>query len=41
LAQEAADWDNVSSLSAQMHIQEAFVAECRWEAMEWARQMTT
>jgi len=41
LAQEAADWDNVTGLSAQMHIPEAFVAECRWEAMEWARQMTT
>jgi c-di-GMP-related signal transduction protein len=41
LAQDAADWEKVTSLSAQLHIQEAFVAECRWEAMEWARQMTT
>lgn len=41
LAQEAADWDKVTRLSAQMQIQEAFVAECRWEAMEWARQMTS
>jgi c-di-GMP-related signal transduction protein len=40
LAQEAADWDKVTRLSGQMQIQEAFVAECRWEAMEWARQMT-
>ncbi|MGA8153938.1 MAG: HDOD domain-containing protein [Terriglobales bacterium] len=41
LAQEAADWERVTSLSAQMQVQENFVAECRWEAMEWARQMTT
>ncbi len=41
LAQDAADWDKVTSLSAQMHIQEAFVAECRWQAMEWASQMTS
>lgn len=41
LAQEAADWDKVTALSAQMHIQEAFVAECRGQAMEWARQMTS
>ena len=41
LAQEAADWEKLGKLSAQLHIQEAFVAECRWEAMEWARQMTS
>jgi len=41
LAQEAADWDKVTNLAAQMHIEEAFVAECRWQAMEWARQMTS
>ena len=41
LAQEAADWEKLGRLSAQLHIQEAFAAECRWEAMEWARQMTS
>jgi c-di-GMP-related signal transduction protein len=41
LAQEAADWERLKKLSAQTHIQEAFVAECRWEAIEWARQMTS
>jgi len=41
LAQEATDWDKVTNLSVQMQIEEAFVAECRWQAMEWARQMTS
>ena len=41
LAQEATDWDKVTDLSAQMQIEEAFVGECRWQAMEWARQMTS
>ena len=41
LAQEATDWDKVTNLSAQMQIEEAFVGECRWQAMEWARQMTS
>ena len=41
LAQEAADWDVVTQLSAELQIAEPFVAECRWQAIEWARQMTT
>ena len=40
VAQEAADWDRVTDLAAQLHLDEGFVAECRWGAMEWARQMT-
>jgi EAL and modified HD-GYP domain-containing signal transduction protein len=41
LAQETANWEAVTALSAQMSIAEGFVAECRWQAMEWARQMTS
>ena len=41
LAQETANWDAVTALSSQMSIPERFVAECRGQAMEWARQMTS
>jgi len=41
LAQETANWEAVTEFSAQMNIPEKFVAECRGQAMEWARQMTS
>ena len=41
LAQENADWERVSSISKDLKLDEAFVAECHWKAMQWAREMTT
>jgi EAL and modified HD-GYP domain-containing signal transduction protein len=41
LAQETADWDQVTSLCSKMGVDESFVAKCRWDAMQWARQMTS
>ena len=41
LAQESADWERVSSIAKDLKLDEAFVAECHWKAMQWAREMTT
>jgi len=41
LAQENGQWDRVSQLSGQLHLQGSFVAECHWKAMQWARSMTS
>jgi len=40
VAQEKADWDTVTLIAGRLHIPETLIAECRWEAMQWARQMT-
>jgi len=40
VAQENGDWATVAGHSTQMHLPEGFVAECHWEAMQWAREMT-
>jgi EAL and modified HD-GYP domain-containing signal transduction protein len=40
LAQEQADWEAVIQLAAGLHVPENVVAECRWEAMQWAHRMT-
>lgn len=41
LAQENADWERVASICADLKLDQAFVAECHWQAMQWAREMTT
>jgi EAL and modified HD-GYP domain-containing signal transduction protein len=40
LARECGDWKAVSELSSQLHLTESEVAECYWQAMQWARQVT-
>ena len=40
IAQEDAEWQKVTSLSAQLHLPEDFVAESHWNAMQWAHEMT-
>ena len=40
LAQEAGDWDRVSTASSSLHLPESFVSEAHWKAMQWAREMT-
>lgn len=39
VAQEQADWEKVTGLAEGLHVPESLVAECRWEAMQWAHQM--
>ena len=40
LAQESGEWQAVSELSTQLHLDETDVSGCHWEAMQWARQVT-
>jgi EAL and modified HD-GYP domain-containing signal transduction protein len=40
LAQESGEWQAVSDLSKQLHLNEPDVSACHWEAMQWARQVT-
>jgi len=39
VVQEKADWEEVIRLATSLQIQEQVVAECRWEAMQWAHKM--
>lgn len=39
LAQEAGDWQTVSSTNAELKLADSFVAESHWTAMQWAREM--
>jgi len=41
LAQESADWKQASALCTRLHLSEDFVADSYFEAMRWAREMTT
>jgi len=41
LAQEKADWTALSALCSQLKLTESRVTECHWQAMQWAREMTT
>jgi len=40
LAQESGDWKAASTLSTQLHLNEADVADAYWDAMQWARQVS-
>jgi c-di-GMP-related signal transduction protein len=40
LARESGDWENTSALAKQLHLDEAEIAECYWQAMQWARQVS-
>jgi c-di-GMP-related signal transduction protein len=41
VAQETAEWGKVSSVCAGLNLDESFVGESYWQAMQWAREMTS
>jgi c-di-GMP-related signal transduction protein len=41
LAQESGEWQESSGLAARLHLSETLVAESYWNAMQWARQVTS
>ena len=40
LAQESGEWKTASEMANQLHLNEGDVAECYWQALEWARQVS-
>jgi c-di-GMP-related signal transduction protein len=40
LAQESGEWQNASKLAHELHLSESEVAECYWQAVQWARQVS-
>lgn len=40
LAQESGEWQAVSDLSRQLHLEETDVAQAYWQAMQWAREVS-
>jgi c-di-GMP-related signal transduction protein len=41
LAQESGDWQRSAEMAKSLNLRESEVAEACWEAMQWARQMTS
>jgi len=41
LANEAAEWSTVDRLCSELRLEEGFVSAAHWNAMEWARRITT
>ena len=41
LAQESGDWRHSAELAKSLNLQESEVAGVYWEAMQWARKMTS
>jgi hypothetical protein len=41
VAQEKGDWTEIRQLAAQTNIPEDQIANARWEAMQWARQISS
>jgi c-di-GMP-related signal transduction protein len=41
LAQESGAWQESSGLAARLHLSETLVAESYWNALQWARQVTS
>jgi c-di-GMP-related signal transduction protein len=41
LAQESGEWHAVSDLSSQLHLNETDVAEAHWQALQWAREVSS
>ncbi len=41
LAQESGEWKTATELTAQLHLTESDVAEYYWQAMEWAREVSS
>jgi len=40
LARESGQWDAVSELTRQLHLNESLVVECHWQATLWAREVS-
>ena len=40
LAQESGEWKTASELTSQLHLNDSDVAECHWQAMQWAREVS-
>ncbi len=41
LAQESGDWKTATGLTSQLHLTESDVADCYWQAMQWAREVSS
>jgi c-di-GMP-related signal transduction protein len=41
LAQESGEWKTAIDLTSQLHLTESEVAECYWQAMRWAREVSS
>ena len=41
LAQESGEWKTAADLTSQLHLTESEVAECYWQAMRWAREVSS
>jgi EAL and modified HD-GYP domain-containing signal transduction protein len=39
LAQESGEWKTATELASQLHLNDSDVADCHWQAMEWARKV--
>jgi hypothetical protein len=39
LAMEAGDWSRIAVLASQLGIDQKFVAQTQWTAMEWAHSI--
>jgi len=39
LAQESGEWKTATELANQLHLDDIVVADCYWQAMEWARKV--
>ena len=40
LAQESGEWKTAEELAGQLHLNETDIAECYWQAMQWAREVS-
>jgi c-di-GMP-related signal transduction protein len=41
LAQESGEWKTATNLASQLHLTESEVADCYWQAMQWAREVSS
>ncbi|MGD0513974.1 MAG: HDOD domain-containing protein [Terriglobales bacterium] len=41
LAQESGEWKTAADLTTQLHLTESDVAEAHWQAMQWAREVSS
>jgi EAL and modified HD-GYP domain-containing signal transduction protein len=41
LAQESGEWTQVKKLTTELHLSESDVATAYWQAMQWARQVSS
>ena len=41
LLQETANWTALAELCLEIGVQESYSMQCHWEAMQWAREMTS